>query len=150
VQVAAGRIGQPPAPDGTPYELTVNTRGRLTEAEEFADLIVKSGSDGQTVRVRDVARVELAAQNLRYASKFRGQPSASLAIYQLPGANALDVAAEVRRTMERLATGLPEGVSYRIPFESTAFVSSTVPPSSTPRSRRSTSRCSRRWPSSYW
>ncbi|HAN99442.1 MAG TPA: hydrophobe/amphiphile efflux-1 family RND transporter [Planctomycetaceae bacterium] len=126
VQVAAGRIGQPPAPDGTPYELTVNTRGRLTEAEEFADLIVKSGSDGQTVRVRDVARVELAAQNLRYASKFRGQPSASLAIYQLPGANALDVAAEVRRTMERLATGLPEGVSYRIPFDSTAFVNAAI------------------------
>jgi len=123
VQVAAGRLGEPPAE--AEFQLVINTLGRLTEEEQFADLIIKT--DGRRItRVRDVARVELGAKDYKYASTFKGQPCATLGIYQLPGANALDVAAKSRATMEALSKNFPQGLEYHIPFDTTLFVVASI------------------------
>ena len=92
MQVAAGQIGQPPAPHGQNFQYTVNVLGRLTEIEQFEDIIVKTGEGGRITRLKDVARVELGGKTYDITSSLSGAPSASLGIYQLPGANALDVA----------------------------------------------------------
>lgn len=126
VQVAAGRIGQPPAPKGTAFEFTVNTLGRLADIKQFEDLIIKTAQGGRLTRIKDVARVELGAKEYKYASKFKGKPSTSISIYQLPGANALDVANGIRAKMEELSKTFPEGVEYSIPFDSTAFVTASI------------------------
>ena len=126
VQVAAGRIGEPPAPAGTSFQLVVNTLGRLSEQEQFEDLIIKTAEGGRITRVKDVARVELGAKSYNRVSTFNGQPSTSIAIYQLPGANALDLAANVRKKMEELSQGFPEGLEYAIPFDTTLFVTASI------------------------
>ncbi len=128
VQVAAGQIGAPPAPKGTAFQFTVNTLGRLRLTEEFEEIIVATGEDGRTLRVKDVARVELGGKNYTFDSKFDGRPSASLAIYQLPGANAMTTAALVREKMEdlRASSNWPQGVKYEIPFDTTLFVEASV------------------------
>ena len=126
VQVAAGRIGEPPAPEEVAFQLVVNTLGRLQEVEQFADLIVKTSAGGRITRVRDVARVERGAKNYNRSSKLNGQPCASLAVYQLPGANALEVANQLRATMERLKNSFPDGVKYSIPFDTTMFVDASI------------------------
>ncbi len=125
VQVAAGRIGQPPTPASTSFELTVNTLGRLRDVSEFGSLIVKTDRRGIT-RIRDVARVELGAKTYNLAARANGVPAATLSVYQLPGANALDVAQRVRATMERLAQSFPRGMEYDIPFDTTRFVVASV------------------------
>jgi HAE1 family hydrophobic/amphiphilic exporter-1 len=96
VQVAAGQIGQPPAPSGQGFQLTVNTLGRLSDVEQFENLIVRTADDGRTVRVKDVARVELGAQDYNLQSSYSSDPGIAILVYQLPGANALDVASNVR------------------------------------------------------
>ncbi|MBX3434221.1 MAG: multidrug efflux RND transporter permease subunit [Pirellulales bacterium] len=126
VQVAAGRIGEPPAPEGTAFQLTVNTLGRLRSPEEFGELIVKSSIDGRLIRVKDVARVELGAKSYNRASTFSGRPAATIAVYQLPGANALDVAVEVKKRMAEMSLGFDEGIEYRIPFDTTRFVEASI------------------------
>src|SRR5258707_825200 len=88
-QVAAGIIGQPPMSQGVPFQLTVNAQGRLVDEQEFGDIVIKSGTGGQVTRVRDVARVELAARDYSMDSKLNGQPNASLGIFQLPGSNSI-------------------------------------------------------------
>ena len=126
VQVAAGRIGQAPAPDDIEFEYTVNTQGRLSDPTEFEQLIVRTDDSGRITRVKDVARVELGAKDYKYVSRFRGQPSCAIAIYQLPGANALEVAEKTRAKMEELSAAFPEGVEYNIPFDTTAFVEASI------------------------
>ncbi len=126
VQVAAGRLGEPPAPEGTPFQLVVNTKGRLTYTEEFGDIIVKTAPGNRVTRVKDVARVELGGKTYNRVSTFDGIPSAAVAIYQLPGANALDVADKVTATMEKLSKDFPEGIKYSIPFDTTRFVTASV------------------------
>jgi HAE1 family hydrophobic/amphiphilic exporter-1 len=126
VQVAAGRIGQSPAPEGTSFEYTVNTLGRLTEVKQFEDLIIKTEQGGRMIRVKDVARVELGAQNYKYRSSFKGQPATAISIYQLPGANALNVAKEVREKMDELSGAFPKGVKYDVPFDTTLFVEASI------------------------
>jgi len=128
VQVAAGQIGAPPAPDGTPFQLTINTRGRLVEPEEFENIIITTGADGRTLRVKDVAEVELGAKDYTLSSTFNRNPSTSIAIYQLPGANAMDTARYVRDTMQQLsaASSWPEGLEYAIPFDTTRFVEASI------------------------
>ncbi|MCG3198267.1 MAG: Efflux pump membrane transporter BepE [bacterium] len=122
VQVAAGQIGQPPAPAGQVFQYTINTHGRLAEAREFEEIIIKTAEGGRVTRVRDVARVELGAQEYNTSSQMNGVPSASIGVYQLPGANAIDVAKRVSFAMERLGKTFPEGVKYSIPFNTTKFV----------------------------
>ncbi|MGH7803846.1 MAG: efflux RND transporter permease subunit, partial [Candidatus Binatia bacterium] len=125
VQVAAGQLGQPPSPKGQDYQLTVNTLGRLSDVEQFESIIVKSEGTRVT-RIRDVAKVELGAQTYNVFFQRRGLPAAGVAVFQLPGANALEVADRVRETMERLKTSFPEGVEYAIPFDTTLFVRQAI------------------------
>ncbi len=126
VQVAAGRIGEPPAPDEVAFQLAVNTKGRLTEIAEFEDLIVKAEPGGRIIRVRDVARVERGAKSYNRQSSFNGQPCATIAVYQLPGANGLDVAQQVEATMKRLSLAFPAGIEYFVPFDTTRFVEASI------------------------
>ena len=126
VQVAAGRIGEPPAPEGTAFQLVVNTLGRLRDKEQFESLIIKTAEGGRITRVKDVARVELGAKNYNRLSTFNGQPSTAIAIYQLPGANALDLAEQVRAKMDELNARFPEGLEYRIPYDTTRFVEASI------------------------
>jgi HAE1 family hydrophobic/amphiphilic exporter-1 len=126
VQVAAGQIGQPPAPASQSFQLSVNVLGRLTEIQQFEEIIVKSSEDGRIVRLKDVARIELGGKDYNLTSRLNGAPSASVVIYQLPGANALDMATNVRETMEDLAALFPEGMEYSIPYDTTLFVSTAI------------------------
>lgn len=126
VQVAAGKIGQPPTPDATQFQYTVNVHGRLSTAEQFENVIVKSTNDRQIVKLKDIARVELGSQSYDQFTELKGQPNANLGIYQLPGANALEVAERVKATMEELATRFPPDVTYKIPFDTTSFVDAAV------------------------
>jgi HAE1 family hydrophobic/amphiphilic exporter-1 len=125
VQVAAGQIGQPPAPATQKFQFTVTTLGRLTDAAQFEDIIVKS--EGRRItRLRDVARVELGSQVYDQFFQKNGQPGAGIAVFQLPGANALEVADQVRVVMNRLNPSFPQGVVYEIPFDTTKFVRQAI------------------------
>jgi hydrophobic/amphiphilic exporter-1 (mainly G- bacteria), HAE1 family len=126
VQAAVGRIGSAPTPRGQQLQLTIRTQGRLTRAEEFANIIVRANPDGSVVRVRDVARVDVGAKVQERYSRLDGAPTAAIGIYQSPGANAVDVAAEVRRVMEDLKQRFPDDVDYYILWDNTVFVTATV------------------------
>lgn len=128
VQVAAGQIGGPPAPEGTAYQLTINTEGRLVQPEEFGDIIVATGDGGRILRVKDVARVERGAKAYTLDSTFNGDPSTSIAVYQLPEANAMDTAKLVSAKMQELseAASWPEDVEFQIPFDTTRFVEASI------------------------
>ncbi|MFZ4610079.1 MAG: efflux RND transporter permease subunit, partial [Gemmataceae bacterium] len=126
VQVAAGQVGQPPSPDGQRFQMTVTTLGRLSDPDQFEGIVVKASASGQMVYLRDVARVELGAQNYdSYASR-NGMDSANMLVYQLPGSNAIDVARSVRVAMEKIKPTLPEGLEYNIPFDTTKFVEAAI------------------------
>jgi HAE1 family hydrophobic/amphiphilic exporter-1 len=125
-QVPAGQIGMPPAPVGQAFQYTLNVVGRLDDAEAFANVIVKSGSAGDVTRVRDVGRVELGAQSYGQIFTLDGKPAAGLAIFQSPGANALNVAGEVRGKMASLRRDFPPGLTDDIPFDTTTFVNESV------------------------
>lgn len=126
VQVAAGQVGQPPSPDGQRFQMTVTTLGRLSDPEQFEGIVLKSGAAGQVVYLRDVARVELGAQNYDSFASRNGMSSANVLIYQLPGSNAINVAAAIRVAMERIKPTLPDGMEYAIPFDTTKFVDSAI------------------------
>ena len=126
VQVAAGQIGQPPAPAGQSFQYAINSLGRLKDVEQFEQIIVKTGEDGRIVRVSDVARVELGSQNYNQYAELNGSPTAAISIYQLPGANALELAAEIRETMGNIATMFPEGLEWGIPFDTTKAVAASI------------------------
>jgi len=128
VQVAAGQIGEQPAPQNQPFQYTISTLGRLTSPTEFENIIVKEapGPAAQIIRVKDVARVELGAQSYDQFFQVNGKPAAGLAVYQLPGANALEVAQRVRDKMEEIKGRFPEDVVYSIPFDTTRFVSAAI------------------------
>jgi HAE1 family hydrophobic/amphiphilic exporter-1 len=126
VQVAAGQIGQPPNPPGQAFQLTVTTLGRLSDPAQFEGIVVKAGVGGQLVYLRDVARVELGAQNYDSYSSRNGNDSANILIYQLPGSNALEVSQGVIDAMERIKPSLPEGIEYSIPFDTTKFVEAAI------------------------
>lgn len=125
VQVAAGSVGQ--APDSTAaFQVTVNTLGRLTDEEQFGDIIIRTGDNGQVTRLRDVARIEMGADAYALRSLLDGEPAVALQIIQSPGANALDVAQSVRDTMQRLQTSFPEGLVSRIAYDPTVFVRASL------------------------
>jgi HAE1 family hydrophobic/amphiphilic exporter-1 len=124
--VAAGQVGQPPSPDGQRFQMTVTTLGRLSDSDQFEGIVVKASDSGQMVYLRDVARVELGAQNYdSYASR-NGMDSANMLVYQLPGSNAIDVARSVRVAMEKIKPTLPEGLEYSIPYDTTKFVEAAI------------------------
>jgi hydrophobe/amphiphile efflux-1 (HAE1) family protein len=132
VDAPAGRIGQPPAARGQLFQLPIDTVGRLSTPEEFGAIVVKAGQSGSAepatgiVRLRDVARVEMGAQNYNQSCTFDGRPSVGLLVYQLPGTNALDVGDRVRAKMEELKTRFPEGVDYDIAYDTTPYVRESV------------------------
>jgi hydrophobic/amphiphilic exporter-1 (mainly G- bacteria), HAE1 family len=126
--VTAGQVGIPPAPKGQDFQFTVDVQGRLATPEEFGNIVVKSdqGSGGRLLRVKDVGRVELGAQNYTQTFKLDGKPGAGIAIYQLPEANALDVAQRVNAKMAELAKAFPQGLVYGVPFDTTKFVKASI------------------------
>jgi HAE1 family hydrophobic/amphiphilic exporter-1 len=128
LQVPAGQVGMPPAPAGQSFQFPVNVAGRLDEVEQFEDVIVKivTGQGGRIIRIKDVGRVELGAQTYSQFCTFDGRESAGLAIYQLPGANALQVADEVAKAMAELSKSFPQGLSYAIPFDTTQFTRASI------------------------
>jgi HAE1 family hydrophobic/amphiphilic exporter-1 len=128
LQVPAGQVGMPPAPPGQNFQFPVNVAGRLDEVEQFENIIVKivTGQGGRIIRVRDVGRVELGAQSYSQFCNFDGRPSAGIAVYQLPGANALQVADEVSKTMAELSKSFPQGLDYSIPFDTTQFTRASI------------------------
>ncbi len=126
VQIPAGNIGGPPAPAGLDYQFAVTTQGRLENVEEFEEIVIKSGDDGQLVRLKDVARVELGAKDYNVISRLDGRDAVTLAIFQAPGSNALEVSKNVRTTMEELKRRFPAGVDYRIYYDTTMFVKESI------------------------
>ncbi len=126
VQVAAGVIGRQPAPKGQDYELVVTTRGRLVEPEEFADIIVKREPGGRIVRIRDIGRVELGARDYSTLATFNGAPTAVMVVYQLPGANLVEVADRVKATLERLRQDFPEGLRGEFFYDSSMFIRASL------------------------
>jgi multidrug efflux pump len=136
VQVAAGQLGQPPAPPGVDFQVPVRASGRLLTAEEFAAVIVKAGgpaqgrdrfvTGGEIVRLSDVGRVELGAKNSDMTSRLDGRESITIAVFQRPGSNALATAAAVRHEMTRLAAEFPAGLAHAIHYDTTVFVDESV------------------------
>ena len=127
VQVAAGKIGQSPAPAGTAFEMQVNAVGRLSDPEQFGEIVVRADpASGAIVRLRDVARIELGA--LQYASSafFGADPTVVLAVYQMPGSNALDLQKNIKSKMDELATRFPKGIAYAMHYDTTRFVSASM------------------------
>jgi multidrug efflux pump len=126
-QVAAGTIGQPPVPKGAAkFQLSINALGRLTNEKQFEDIVIKEGANGEILRVRDVARVELAARDYSVDSNLTGKPAAAMLIFQLPGANALSVSDGVRAKMAELKKRFPPGVDFAIAYDPTVFVRESV------------------------
>jgi HAE1 family hydrophobic/amphiphilic exporter-1 len=126
VQAALGRVGAAPAAPEQQVQINIKTKGRLTRPEEFAAIILRANPDGSVVRVGDVARVEMGAQSQDRYSRYNGAPAAAIGIYQSPGSNAVDVAKQVRDTMDTLATRFPSDLTYTMFFDTTVFVTATI------------------------
>ena len=125
-QVTAGQIGMPPSPQTQSFQYTLNVLGRLDDPAQFSEVIVKTGNAGEITRVRDIARVELGAQTYSQIFTQDSKPAAGLAIFQAPGANALEVANEVRARMKALSAEFPQGLAYEVPFDTTKFVDQSI------------------------
>jgi gold/copper resistance efflux pump len=125
VQVAAGTLGEPPHA-GAPFQITLKAPGRLKTTEEFADIVVKSGRQGELTRLRDVARVQLGADSYGMRSLLNNQPAAGIQIIQKPGTSALEVAHQVRETMKELQGNFPEGIAHQIAYDPTLFVRASL------------------------
>jgi hydrophobe/amphiphile efflux-1 (HAE1) family protein len=122
----AGRLGREPAPSGTQLTLPVTALGRLKTTDQFADIVVRARPDGSIVRVRDIGRVVLGSRNYDLAGRLNGRPTAPLLMYLRPGANALEVRQAVAARMDQLARSFPTGVQYKIPFDTTPFVTASI------------------------
>ncbi len=125
-QVPAGQIGQPPVPRGQRFQYPIVTQGRLSSVPEFENIIVRTRPDGSVVRIRDVGRVELGAQDYSTYAQVNTNPTINIAIYQLPGGNALDIAGRVRAEMQKLEARFPPGVGYTIVYDTTMFVRQSI------------------------
>ena len=128
VQVAAGQVNQPPSPAGEQlaFQYTVTTLGRLSDVSQFEDIVVKTSEGNRVTRLKDVARVELGAMTYDTYNLREGRPTAAIGIFQLPGSNALEVAENVRRVMERLAKNFPPGLEYNFALDTTKFVEASI------------------------
>ncbi|HUD29153.1 MAG TPA: multidrug efflux RND transporter permease subunit [Novosphingobium sp.] len=126
VQVSAGAIGAPPFDKGNAYQVGVELQGRLADPQEFADIVVRTDPDGHQVRVRDVARVELGAQDYNTNTYLSGKPTVVMAVLQRPGSNALESAKAVRAEMDSLATKFPKGLEYSVIYNPTEFIGQSI------------------------
>jgi hydrophobe/amphiphile efflux-1 (HAE1) family protein len=125
-QFAAGKVGQ--SPTGGPQELvyTITTQGRMSEPAQFEDIIIRSNPDGSAVRLRDVARVELGGKDYDFIGRINGKPATLVGVFLQPGANALDVAKDVKQTVEGLSRRFPAGLTYSVPYDTTRFVEVSI------------------------
>lgn len=126
LQVAAGAINQPPAQSNAAYTLSVQTLGRLSSPDQFENIVIRAEPGGQFIRIKDVARVELGAQDYTVNSLLDGKPATALVLFQRPGSNALATADAVRKTMDELRKSFPEGVDYRIIYNPTEFIQFSI------------------------
>ncbi|MDD4914560.1 MAG: multidrug efflux RND transporter permease subunit [Methylococcales bacterium] len=126
VQVAAGVVGQQPAADSPDFQYTVSAQGRLTEPEQFGAIVIKQGRNGQLTRLRDVARVEMGAKDYNAVLHLDGEPTVGLAIFQLPGSNALETKKAVVDAMEKLKTRFPEGLDYVLVYDTVVFIQKSI------------------------
>jgi HAE1 family hydrophobic/amphiphilic exporter-1 len=126
ILVAAGQIGQQPASNGQNFQFSVRALGRLTEAAEFDNLILKTGTDGTLVRLKDVGRAELGAEDYGSLLRFNGHEAIGLAVTQLPGANALDVDRAVKEALIKLSKNFPPGLKYAVAFDTTTVISESI------------------------
>ena len=121
-----GRIGARPAASDVQFQLNLQTQGRLVTPEQFGQIVLRANQDGSVLRVKDVARLELGAQNEDSESRLNGQPSVAIAIYLAPGANAVSTAAGVNNKLAALQKRFPEGLKYQVTYDSTTFVTDTI------------------------
>src|SRR5579883_773751 len=126
VQIAAGAIGQPPVGQPVPFELQVNAKGRLASTDEFGQIIIKTGPNGEKILLKDVARLELGASAYSLRALLDNKTAVAIPIFQTPGANALQLSKNVRQTMEQLKRNFPEGVDYSVVYDPTVFVSHSI------------------------
>ena len=125
-QVAAGQLGAPPAPNATSFQLSVNAQGRLVSEEEFENIVIRAGDDGEITRLKDIARVELGSSQYALRSLLNNQPAVAIPIFQRPGSNAIDISNEVRAKMTELKKNFPEGMDFSIVYDPTIFVRGSI------------------------
>ncbi|MFL7965982.1 multidrug efflux pump [Pseudomonas sp. NFACC15-1] len=125
-QVAAGALGAPPAPNAQSFQLSINTQGRLVSEEEFENIIIRSGANGEITRLKDIARVELGSSQYALRSLLDNQPAVAIPIFQRPGSNAIQISNDVRAKMEELKKGFPAGMDYSIVYDPTIFVRGSI------------------------
>ncbi len=125
-QFAAGQFGQEPMDESVAFTYSVNTKGRLVDEKEFGNIILRSDDKGGMLRLKDVARIELGAQDYSVSSTFNGEPSVAFAVYLQPGANALETAGLVKAKMAELSKNFPQGITYEIPYDTTLFVNVSI------------------------
>ncbi|WP_444892828.1 efflux RND transporter permease subunit [Microbulbifer sp. TRSA001] len=126
VQVSAGQIGASPMPNGSDFLISINAKGRLESEEEFGDVVLKTGNDGEITRLRDVARVELASSQDSLRALLNGRQAVAIPIFQSPGSNSLEVSAAVREKMAELDDQFPEGLKWEVAYDPTVFVSTSI------------------------
>ena len=127
MEVSAGNVGQPLGRTGNnAFQYTLNVKGRLTTPEEFGEIILRIEDGGRILRLKDVARIELGSQNYNVVSRLEGQPTAGIAVYQLPGSNSLDVAKGVKERMAELSEAFPQGIKYQITLDTTDVVHDSI------------------------
>lgn len=126
IQASAGQIGAAPFKDSQQFQYTLQAKGRLTSVEEFENIIIRANSDGSFLRLKNIARLELGSQSYSSSSTLNGKPAAAIAVYQSPGANALNVADDVYKTLDDLAERFPDALEYKILYDTTKFVRSSI------------------------
>lgn len=126
IQVAAGTLGTPPVSSSASFQLNINTQGRLVTEDEFRDIIIRNGADGEIVRLKDVARVELGSNQYALRSLLNNKPAVAIPVFQRSGSNALEISRQVRATMAELKKDFPEGVDYDIVYDPTVFVKGSI------------------------
>ncbi|MGE8498028.1 MAG: efflux RND transporter permease subunit [Pseudomonas sp.] len=125
-QVAAGALGAPPSDAGNSFQLSINTQGRLVTEEEFENIIIRAGDDGEITRLRDIARIELGSNQYALRSLLNNQPAVAIPVFQRPGSNAIEISDSVRERMAELKQSFPQGVDYEIVYDPTIFVRGSI------------------------
>ncbi len=125
-QVAAGALGAPPSNAGNSFQLSINTQGRLVTEEEFENIIIRAGEDGEITRLKDIARVELGSSQYALRSLLNNQPAVAIPVFQRPGSNAIEISDAVRERMAELKQNFPQGMDYEIVYDPTIFVRGSI------------------------
>ncbi len=126
VQVAAGQVGAPPAPGQADFQISVSTQGRLETEQQFGDIIIRAGPNGEISHLRDVARIELGSDSYALRALLDNKPAIAMPVFQRPGTNALQMADGIRKTMDELSKDFPQGIKYHIVYDTTGFVHESI------------------------